>query len=166
VGEVRYAPSRDIAYLWPSLLATVADRLEDAPMEGLHKILKERGVTLDDLGEAAGAYCRFINFCHRELDWNMQQCLDESGWEKVKPEAQIAYLFYAGALLTGTFFQGIRDALPANDERRLPVMDDLNQAARQFEAYVSMPRWKRKLCRISKWFHRMFLRAKAVRRPV
>lgn len=166
VGEVRYSPARDIAYLWPSLLSTVADRLEDTHMPVLHQWLRDNSITLDDLGAAAKAYCEFINLSHQELDLGMQECLNKSGWEDVKPEAQVAYLFYAGALLTGTFFKGIRDAVPASDKREMPVMDDLHQAARQFEAYVSMPGWQRKLCKVSKWFNRMFLRAKAVRRPV
>jgi len=156
----------------------VADRLTDKPHPVLHQWLEEKGVTIDDLGEAAGAYCRFINLAHGKtesgeqddeqaaLDWSMVKCLEKSGWNAVKPEAQVAYMFYAGALITGTFFKGIREAIPENDNRKLPVLDDLNQAARQLEAYVSMSGWKRWLCRWSKWFNRMFLRAKAVRRPV
>ena len=166
VGEVRYSPARDVAYLWPGLLATLADRLEDRADPEIHKILDEHGITLDDLGEAVGALCRFANSSHKNLDDNMSQCLEKSGWHDAKPEARIACLYYIGAMIVGTFFKGIREAIPENDNRELPVLDDLVQAARQFEAYVSMPRWRRWLCRWSKWFHRMFLRAKAVRRPV
>lgn len=166
VGEVKYSPARDIAYLWPNLLSTVADRLEDEQEPTLHEWLKSQGITMDDLGEAAGAYCKYINLCHSDLDSNMTECLEKSGWFEVKSEARIAYLYYAGALLAGTFFKGIREALPAEGDWKPPVLDELDKAARQFEAYVSAPPWKRWLCRKSKLFRRLFFRIKAVPRPV
>ena len=166
VGDVRYSPARDVAYLWPSLLAAVADRLEDGPHPVLHRWLKKQGVTLDDLGAAAKAYCTYVNLCHKELDFSMVECLEASGWNKVKPEAQVAYLFYAGALLSGMFFVGIRDAIPEDSDQPHPGIDQLHQAARQFEAYVSMTWWQRTWYKWSKLYRRLFLRYKAVRRPV
>jgi hypothetical protein len=161
VGEVKYAPARDIVYLFPSLVKNIADRLEDAPFAPLHQILRERGVTLDDLGQAMGAYCKYMNACHQDPDKKMWDVLGECGWHECKPEAQIAVMYYAGAMLTGTFFKGIRDVVPLGNKAPA-VVQELVAAARQFDAYVSMPPWKRWLYGKFKWLRKLLLRTKGI----
>lgn len=165
VGKIRYAPSRDIAYLFPSILSSVADRLEDAPSEDLNELLEGRQVTLDDLGAACEAYCNFINSSHQEPGQTMWDVLEECGWHDLKPEVRVAYLYYVGAMMTGTFFKGIRDAVPEHGVIITPIQE-LLQAAQQFATYVTMPRWRRALCRWSKWLRRMYLRGKGVVKEV
>lgn len=161
VGEVRYAPSRDIAYLFPSVLSSVAAHLEDAPSEDLNELLDGRQVTLDDLGAACEAYCNFINASHQTIERTMWDVLEECGWHDLKPEVRVAYLYYVGAMMTGTFFKGIRDAVPERGATITPIQE-LLQAAQQFTVYVTMPRWRRALCRWSKRLRRVFLQDKGV----
>lgn len=161
VGEIKYAPSRDIVYLFPSVLNAVADRLEDAPFAPLHALLRERGVTLDDLGEAMGAYCRYMNASHQNPDQKMWDVLEESGWNKCKPEAQIAVMYYAGVLMTGTFFKGVRDVVPLGGKAPTPVTELMN-AAKRLDAFLTMPWWQKWLYRKVKWLRRLLMRGKGV----
>lgn len=161
VGEVKYAPHRDIVYLFPSVLQNVAARLEDAPFAPLHKILRERGITLADLGEAMGCYCKYMNASHQDPDKKMWDVLEESGWNACKPEAQIAVMFYAGVLMTGTFFKGVRDVVPLGGKTPAAV-SDLIGAARQLDAYLAMPRWQRWLYGRYKWLRQLLMRGKGI----
>lgn len=164
-GQIKYAPSRDLMYLWPDVLRNVADRLEDAPFKPLHDLLTERGVTLDDLGEAAAAYSRFVRDAHNEPEKNMVKCLDDSGWNKVRPEAQIAYMFYAGSIITGVFWKGIRDATPEGGDI-IPQVKSLMSAGRQLDAYIALTGWRRWLYRWSKTFKRLLFRSKGIHTEV
>jgi hypothetical protein len=161
VGEVKYAPARDIVYLYPSVMQAVAARLEDAPFKPLHAILKERGVTLDDLGEAMRCYCVFMNAAHKDPDQQMWDVLTESGWNNCKPEAQIAVMYYAGVLLTGNFFKGVRDVVPLGG-RAPATVEGLMGAAKRLDAYLTMPWWKKWIYHRAKWLRLLLLRPQGV----
>ena len=161
VGEIKYAPQRDVVYLFPAILQNVADRLEDAPSAPLHLLLKERGVTENDLGAAMGAYCKYMNAAHQDPDQGMWDVLVASGWDDCKPEAQIAVMYYAGVMMTGTFFKGVRDVVPLGGATPTPVAE-LVAAARQLDAYVALPRWRKWLYRKSKCLKKLFLRSRGI----
>lgn len=146
IGEVKYAPSRDLLYLWPEVIRNVADRLEDEADPALHAWLKKQGVTMDDLGAAVGAYCAFMNESHLNPEKRMTQVLEDSGWWQTRWEARHAMMYYAGVLITGIFFQGSRDATGHNGEA-LPTVKALITAGARLEAYARLPAWRR-------WLHR------------
>lgn len=149
-GTVKYAPSRDIVYLLPDIIQTVAQRLEDQPDPGMKALMEEHGVTLDELGEAIGAYIRFIMDAQKGPAANMIQALEDSGWNQVRWQARVPIFYYTGGIITGAFFQGIRDATEPND----PVISqvtDLLSAGRLLDAYLSMSP-------LARWFFRRIKR--------
>lgn len=154
VGEIRYAPSRDVVYLYPSVLSSVAARLEDAPFQPLHEWLDREGVSLDDLGEAMGAYSRYMNMAHQDPDKKMMDVLLDSGWEDCKWQARVAVMFYTGIMMTGTFFQGVRDVVPEGGETVTPVLE-LQHAAKRLDWFIAMPAWQRSLYRKYKWIRNL-----------
>lgn len=161
IGQVKYAPSRDLLYIYPDVLRNVADRLEDAPFKPLHDWLKERDVTLDDLGEAAGCYCKYMNAAHQGVERTMWDILEKSGWNQCKWEARVAYMFYVGILMTGVFFKGVRDATPEGGET-ISQVKALIAAGRQFDAYLSLSWFEKWLYRRFKWLRRLLMRTHGI----
>lgn len=157
VGEVKYAPARDIAYLYPSVLSNVADRLEAEAFKPLHEMLLREGVTMDDLGAACEAYALFTNMAH-QTDKPMAQAMEESGWLAVHPLARVAYMFYVGAMIGGTFYTGIRDACPKDEHPSVLTLTKLVKDAKAFVAYTSAPAWMRSFIRRFRWFRCLFYR--------
>ncbi len=118
---IPYAPARDIVYIMPDIARVAADRLEDRRFEAMHSWLDAEDITLDDLGEACGAFCRFMTTAHENPDESMDDVLKRAGWYDVKPPARVAWTFYTGAQLTGMFFNGVRNALLEGEETLLDV---------------------------------------------
>lgn len=165
IGEVRYAPSRDINYLFPQVILNVADRLEDGPFKPLHAWLEREGITMDDLGEAQGAYIRYMNAAHQDPDKKMFEVLEESGWNKCHWQAQVAVMYYTGIMMTGTFFKGIRDATPLGGDAITPTNELIN-AAKTLDWYLSMPSWQQWFYRRFKWLRKLLRRGKGIHREV
>jgi hypothetical protein len=161
VGEIPYAPARDIVYLYPDVIRTVAERLEQQPVKELHDWLDSQKVTLDDLGEAMKAFSLFMNAAHQEPDKTLWQVLTECGWDNCKWQARTAVMFYTGILLSGTFFKGIRDVTVLGGNT-IPQVTALLDAGKQLDAYISMPRWRRGLFRRIKWLRRLLFRARGI----
>ena len=143
-----YTPSRDITQFFPDLVKMVAILLEAEVCGPLHDWCKASGVTMDDLGEAAGAYCRFMNLAHEVPEESVEEGLRRAGWFKVKPEAQVAYMYYVGTVTTGTFHRGIRDITELGGSASVSVMQ-LRWAAKRAALVCSMSSWQRFVYR---WF--------------
>jgi len=161
VGEVKYAPKRDVVYLFPAVIRSVAARLEDAPFAPLHVLLRQRGISQDDLGEALGCYIKYMNAAHQNPELKMWDVLEASGWNACKPEAQIAVMFYTGIIFTGAFFEGVREVVPLGG-RAPAVVTDLVVAGQQLDAYLAMPCWQKWLYRKFKWLRRLLMRGKGI----
>jgi hypothetical protein len=58
----------------------VAGRLEDNAWPELDEILKREGVTLDDLGEACGAYCKYLTVAVTAPEMSMHAGMELSGF--------------------------------------------------------------------------------------
>lgn len=145
--SVPYAPARDIVYLFPGIVQNVATRLEEERFPVLHKWLKERNVTSDELGEACRAYIEFMQTAHLDPDENVHETLERVGWFKVRDEARIAYIFYVGAQLTGTLWAGLRDTSVITDD----ALTDINRLASlgdQVQLALAKPKWRRVLSRL------------------
>jgi len=141
-GGAPYAPARDLAYCWADICKDVARRLEANWFKPLHAWLDKAGVTDEELGEACRAHCQYLVSAHIEPDENIEAVLRRAGWFAVRPEAQIAYMFYLGQCTSGMFFGAIRDVLQLGDETLTPVRQ-LATYSRRARLVMSMPRWKR-----------------------
>lgn len=143
-----YNPSRDVAHNFQDVMNLVAGRLEDHAWPELHEILKREAVTMDQLGEACGAYCTYLASAADEdkQDWLMTKSIQESGFFDCEPAAQVAVLAMIGTCYAGIQFGGIRECT-VDGEGPLQTIGDLMEHAKEFAAYQGMPRWKRKWVR-------------------
>jgi hypothetical protein len=146
-----YNPARDVAHNFKEVLMLVADRLEDAQWPELQALLDSQGVSLDDLGEACGAYCQFVAFATTDSETSMLESLEHSGFLKAKPAAQVAVMAMLGTCYSGIQYTGIREATVGGEGPALSVKD-LLVSAHLLKTYMGLPRWRRKLIR---WQHRL-----------
>jgi len=147
-GKPMYSPSRDIAYLYPELVATIEQRLYEGPFEPLKKLLEHNHITEDNLAEAIRVYCEFLNSAHKTPDQSVEQCLEASGWFAQDPLVRIAVMFYMGAAMTGSVFGAIRDTTRMGEEP--PHIRTLTAAGERMARYMN-----------AGWFRRVYLRVRA-----
>lgn len=162
-GGLPYSPSRDLTNFFPELVKTVAHRLEDQRLAAVHLMLKEKQVTDEDLGEACGAYCRFLVIAHEKPEESFEDVLKRSGWYDVKPEAQIAYLTYVGMTMTGYFYMGIRDVMRLGETTRTEI-SQLVRYGERARLLMSMPPLRRWLYMRFRPLRRWMLRFRKRRR--
>lgn len=142
-----YNPSRDVAHNFQQVLTLVAERLEDAKWPELDEVLKREGVTVDDLGEACGAYCTYVGSAATEPQLSMFEGLTRSGFLRCKPAAQVAVLAMLGVCYAGIQHAGIREAT-IQKEGPLNSVADLLVYADKFRKHIGMSRWRRWLEKI------------------
>lgn len=142
-----YNPSRDVAHNFKEVLELVAARLEDRQWPELADLLDREGVTLDDLGEACAAYCTYVASAVDSPKKPMQASLQDSGFFKCKPAAQVAIMAMIGVCYGGIQHSGIREAT-VNNEGPLMKVSDLVDAADSLRRFMGKPVWLRKLIRL------------------
>ena len=141
-----YNPGRDVAHNFQEVMNLVAGRLEDEKWPELAEILKREKVNMDDLGEACGAYCRYIASAADEdkRELSMIDSMRASGFMDCKPAAQVAVLAMIGTCYAGIQFGGIREAT-IGGEGPLESIADVAKHADRLKSYIGKPRWRRKL---------------------
>ena len=150
-GQPMYAPHRDIAYLYPSLVEQVERRLYEGPFEPLSKWLDEEGVTYSELAHTVKVYCLFLNAAHKNPDQSVEQCLESVGWFECPGPARAALMFYLGAALTGSFFQAIRDVTKmGEDPGHVPALVATSNRVATYMNAGPIRRWW--LRRYYRWF--------------
>jgi hypothetical protein len=124
----------------------VAGRLEDEKWPELAEVLKRESVSMDDLGEACGAYCRYVASAADESkrDLSMIESMRASGFLDCKPAAQIAVLAMIGVCYAGIQFGGVREAT-VGGEGPLETIAEVAHHAERLKNYIGKPRWRRKL---------------------
>jgi len=146
-----YNVNRDVAHNFEYVANLVAGRLEDGLWPELDHLVRKHNISMDDLGEACQAFCLFIG-AGVEQSNDMQEALDESGWFKVKPAAQVALMATLGTVILGMHFSGVREAT-LNGEGPAATLSQVAARGKETADYLAMPRWKR-------WFSRRFKRIK------
>lgn len=137
-----YDVNRDVAHHFSYVANLVASRLEDQTWDDLNVILKQNDITMDDLGEACGAFCTFVGSAAEDAKLSMKESLDKSGWTKVKPAAQIAVMSTIGAIYFGIQFAGVR-AATIGDEGPMHEMAYLIEQGRKSADIIMQTRWQR-----------------------
>ncbi len=137
-----YNPSRDVAHNFQEVMNLVAGRLEDHVWPELDAVLQREGITLDDLGEACGAYCTYLASAVHDPNLPMSESLRASGFLKCKPAAQVAVMAMIGTCYAGIQHAGIREA-SVGGEGPLYTVGDLLVHAERFRAQVGQSRWRR-----------------------
>lgn len=138
-----YNPSRDVAHNFQQVMTLVADRLEDATWPELQEVLAREGATLDDLGEACGAYCTYLAESAQFPDRPMYDSLEQCGFFRTKPAAQVAVLAMIGTCYAGIQHAGIREAT-LGGEGPLATVEELMVYAQRLRDYTGMSRTRRR----------------------
>jgi hypothetical protein len=138
-----YNVNRDIAHNFGDVVREVAARLEDERWDALAAYLREHEITMDQLGEACAAFCKFVGGACDDPKENMEQVLRRCGWFDVPEEAQIALMAVLGTVLSGYFFAGVRDAAVAEDGGPSVKLRDLREAGRRAHEALTPSRLKR-----------------------
>lgn len=141
-----YAPARDVVYLFPNIINKANALLEDACDPNVQALLDQHQITLDDLGEVAGAFCRFMNGAHENPEESVEDVLRRCGWFETKPVARVAYMYHIGTCTGATFFRGIRDVVSLG-ERTLASIEQIQWTVKRVILLARMGRWQR-------WFYR------------
>ncbi len=149
-----YNPSRDVAHNFQAVMTLVSERLEDATWPELDQVLRREGITLDDLGEACGAYCSYVGIGATDPKLSMFESLAKSGFLKCKPAAQVAIMAMLGTCYAGIQHVGMREA-SIQGEGPLKSVGELLKYAEEFRKYTGMSRWRRWLERVKLKFNKM-----------
>lgn len=138
-----YNPSRDVAHNFAEIVGLVASRLEDCAWPELNGVLRRERITMDDLGEACGAFCEYLASAAKEPQLSLEDGLRKYRFLKCKPAAQVAVMAMLGACYTGVAHAGIREATVGSEGPMYTVADLLVYAAK-FQAQLGQSRWRRR----------------------
>jgi len=138
-----YNPSRDVAHNFQSVMELVASRLEDQTWTELDSLLRREEVNIDDLGAACGAYCQYLATAKTDPLLAMHPSLEQSGFFKCKPAAQVAVLALIGTCYAGIQYGGIREASLGGDGP-MQTVENLMVHAVNFRKYAGMTGLRRK----------------------
>ena len=111
LGEVKYAPARDIVHILPSIIQTAMEQMiAGERMPDLQKWLKSQGVTEDEIEEAFNAYCGLLAAAKDQVGVKITKAMDDSGWLAVRWQTRVAVMFFLSYNLTGVFYKGAQAA--------------------------------------------------------
>lgn len=135
-----YNVNRDIAHNFKEVATYVANRLEDELWPELADLLRSRGVTEDDLGNACESFVLFVGTGASDPDVDMPEALQKAGWHKLKPEAQIAVMAVLGTVILGMQFAGVREATLGGDGPAMSIREIVGEHGGLAEELVSRRR--------------------------
>jgi hypothetical protein len=125
-GDTRkYSPNRDIAYVFPQLCKAAIAGLDDEDLwkGGLGQYLRSRGVTVEDIAQAATKFAEGIVLFTKYGMKSPRAALEQAGFFDTHEVAQDAIMMRLGQVFTGAFFTAIRDVTPMGGQP--PVARDI-----------------------------------------
>lgn len=111
-----YSPERDLAYMMPFVAKRVAQRIErELLREGsFYRLTSSNwGITDEELGQAAEAYCKYITTAALFPSKNPKDavaCLTAAGWFEIREEVQYLYMAAVGQVFTNMYFPAAKAA--------------------------------------------------------
>lgn len=128
-GQVMYAPARDLAYLTPALLYSVARAFNEEYFRELVSVVaaamhSTRDEAWDELCRANDAYAQYaMSLCEDPAE-RVEDVLKRSGFTSLHPAAQVGYMAQLGQVVTGMLYQGVRDTT-LSDAPRPSSLEDM-----------------------------------------
>ncbi len=134
-----YSPDRDLAHIFKSIMAMLAERLEEQTLPEIETLLEGK-ITMDDRGDAMHAMLVFMRdgIINDNPKSEMADELQACGWFNVKPEARAALLAYLGTIFLGASFQAIREATINNVGPLMNAKDVAKAGFDQIKKVVEM----------------------------
>ncbi len=144
-GDPRlYNTNRDLAHCFADVARETAARLEDGRWAALRDLLKEKGVTDEQLGVACQAACLFVVSSTENPKEKMGECLLRAGFWDGPELANIAYMAILGTVVMGMFWSGVHEVTLGGQGPTM-TCQDLRELGKLCHEKMTMPRWKRKL---------------------
>jgi hypothetical protein len=142
-----FSPARDLRYAYPNAITAICEHFNRGAWQDLVDVCAREGASFDDLCDAMEAFIQFLNLCTKDPEQNLQQVLDEAGWFKLPPAAQIGLMAMFGRVATGQLFDAIRSTTPLGEkpEGIAPLATlaiHVLRTARQRPWYVRWWRWR------------------------
>jgi hypothetical protein len=149
-AEAMYAPHRDLAYLYPNVVATAEELLRGVRDPFATSLLKTYGATDEDLAEAVRCFCLFLNGAADNPKEDILDVLDRVKFNSCHPAARIMLMNYIGTVLAANAFSAARDvALVANGKAVMAEsIVKLLDTGRVFADYQSRSR-------LGRWWFRL-----------
>jgi len=150
-----YNVNRDCAHNFEFVMREVAERLEDGRWVYLDALLKEKGITPDQLGQACAAACKFVHGACDNPKEKMGECLARSGFWDVPELATVALAAYVGTIMFGLFWTGAHEATlggvgPCTD------MNGLVEAGQRAHRLITLSKWRRRWQRVKNRFRKIW----------
>lgn len=150
VDRRRYSPTRDIAYVWPSLCqAAVSGLAEQSWDPALRKFIESAGCTEDDIVAAAAAYAGMFSHVGKPGGTDDPfESLKRAGFFDTNQAAQVAVVYSLGKVMTGAWLPAIYDvyvdgeAPPLSDSQ---LKEMAAKASRRMAGYAWLRRLRRRL---------------------
>lgn len=155
-GDPRlYNCNRDVAHNFRPIMEILAARIEDGVWDELKTVMEFLGLSHDELGEAVVALIQFVRSSTENPREDMRDCLERSGFLRMRAEAQVAVAAQLGQILLGVHFAGVREATLGGVG---PGMDlqQLAETAQRLSQYLSWSPWRRRLWRVRRRLARLF----------
>lgn len=152
-GDPRlYNVSRDVAHNFGPVMMEVASRLEAGSLQSLDALLKEKGVSEEELGKAIQGLCLFVE---KQMDYkeSMAAGLSRSGFLDRQPLAQVAVMAHLGSVLLGIHWAGVREAT-LKGEGPAAGYKGLRWYGYRSAKLMALPRWRRRLYNLTGRFRR------------
>jgi hypothetical protein len=155
-GDRWYNPNRDLAHNFATVVKIVAGRLEDKRWPELQAVLAAKNVDDEQLGRAIKALCTFMASSLDDPKETMNDVLIRSGYfdPSITPETRIALMAHLGAVVSGMFFAGVREATIAG-KGPLNTMEDMRAAGEEAARVMAIPRWRRRIRQFQLWFRNL-----------
>ena len=139
-----YNPNRDVAHHFVYVVQAATTRLENDVWPELADILRSANIEDADVAEAVACYCEYVAMGKTDPLRPMHEALEESGFLKCKPQAQIAVMATIGAIYTGIQHAGVREATIGGEGPAMHLGELLREGDRSAKL-LSKPRWQRRL---------------------
>jgi hypothetical protein len=143
-----YHADRDVAHNFKSVMKHVFVRLRDRRCPELEDLLVKAGVPDEEVDKAFNCLVEFVSGAYDNGSVEYMTLLEDTGWFKCHPQAQMAVWATLGMVTMGYHFAGVREVTlggegPAKDIKSLAA--ELISEPHRFAAFLALPRWQRKL---------------------
>lgn len=107
--ERRFSPARDIALLFPYVIAVAGNYLTKERLDEVSaKLLEEYNLKDVDLMKVMVDFCRFVERVNDPSVSNPKQALDIVGFFNSHPVAILLFMYRLGVVYTGIWFDAVK----------------------------------------------------------
>lgn len=147
--EIAYSPARDVTYLYSAVVERAECALYDGKAKELTEWMRSTGVTDLDIAETIRIFALVLNDAHKNPKESLWDVMDRLKFNEQPAPARVALLYYIGALMTGSWFQAIREVVMLGDDT-LPEIKRLTDTAERMAEYATLGPWGRRWVRFKR----------------